>query len=111
MVWSMQVNLRERGELEQAKDAERPAKRADGAAGKGWWKKRRPSCNEADKGVAPPIRATSPHAEVGRLPPGLSSRENLANCHREGKKMRAGYGLAGAPFSGVNPRGSSRCVS
>jgi len=26
-------------------------------------------------GVAPPIRATSPHAKAGRLPPGLSSRE------------------------------------
>jgi hypothetical protein len=26
-------------------------------------------------GGAPPIRATSPHAKAGRLPPGLSSRE------------------------------------
>ncbi len=29
------------------------AKRTDGAAGKGWWRKRRPRCNGTDRGCAP----------------------------------------------------------
>jgi hypothetical protein len=40
-----------------------------------------------------------PHAKAGRLPPGRSSREGLANHFQEGKQMTAGYGLAGAPSS------------
>jgi hypothetical protein len=46
-------------------------------------------------------RATSPHAKAGRLPPGRSSRESLANHSQEGKQMTAGLVLAGAPSSGA----------
>lgn len=42
----------------------RAARRADGSVGKGWWKKRRPSCNEADRGCTTHT-VTSPHAKAG----------------------------------------------
>jgi hypothetical protein len=52
-------------------------------------------------GVAPPIRAASPHAKAGRLPAGRSSRESLTNHPKGERQMTAGYGLAGAPSSGI----------
>jgi hypothetical protein len=53
----------------------RAARRADGTAGKGWWRKRMPPRNETDRGCASHT-ATSPHAKAGRLLPGLPSRES-----------------------------------
>ena len=32
------------------KSGKRAARRADGSAGRGWWKKRMPSCNREDRG-------------------------------------------------------------
>ena len=63
-----------------------------------------------DKGREPRRLATSLHAKAGRIPPGRSSRENLANHPKAGKQMTADLGLAGAPAD-RRPLGSSKSVS
>ncbi len=54
--------------------------------------------------------ATSPHAKAGRLPVGVSSRENLINYPKVGKQMTADFGLAGAPAD-AKPLDGRKCVS
>ena len=54
--------------------------------------------------------AKSLHAQAGRLSPGRSSRENLANHPKAGKQMTADLGLAGAPAD-RRSLGSSKSVS
>jgi len=58
----------------------RTVRDGDGTAGRGGRKKRRRSCNEADRGVE--RERHHPAAKAGRLPSGLSSRESLENRHR-----------------------------
>src|SRR5216683_2899622 len=50
-------------------------------------KKRRPPCNGADTGCAKAL-ATSPDAQAGRLPCGVSARESRRNRHRRCCKCR-----------------------
>jgi hypothetical protein len=56
------------------------------------------------------VRATSPYVKAGRLPAGVSSRENLINYPKVGKQMTADFGLAGASADG-KPLDGRKCVS
>ncbi len=56
------------------------------------------------------VRATSPYAKAGRLPAGVSSRENLNNRSKAGKQMTADFGLAGAPADGKTVGWPQVCI-
>jgi hypothetical protein len=68
----------------------------------GWqvWEGGESECHSVIEWTGVESMITSPHAKAGRLPPGVSSRENLVNSLYAGKQMTAGYGLADAPVSG-----------
>jgi hypothetical protein len=66
----------------------RAARRVDRAAGRGWGRKRMPSCNEADRGWA--ARRHHPTAKAGRLPPGVGARESSVNRRRERRRYVSG---------------------
>jgi hypothetical protein len=69
------------------------ARRADGPAGKGRRKKRKPACNELDRGCA--VGNITPPERGLTSKPGLSSRESWTN-HLSGKAddggLRSGWG-------------------
>ena len=81
-------NLTEHGKPETLPLGKQSARSADRVAGRGGWRKRRPSCNEADRGCAIPVVATSPRAKASRLPSGLSSQESLANHLKRESRCR-----------------------
>jgi hypothetical protein len=60
------------------------ARRVEGVAGRGCWRKRKPFCNGVDRDCA---QATSSHAKAGRLPTGVSLRESKKN-HFERRRSK-----------------------
>ena len=83
------------------------ARRADGPAGKGRRKKRKPACNELDRGCA--VGNITPPERGLTSKPGLSSRESWTTI-LAGRQMTADFGLAGAPANGI-PLGGSKHIS
>ena len=74
------VTQEERGKPDTPPWKGRPTvRKAIGVAGMGLWKKRKPSCNELDRVIE---KMKIPTPKGGRLPQGLSSRENLRNWLR-----------------------------
>ena len=72
----------ERGKPVALPLGKRAARPADRVAGKGGRSTHMSVCNRPERGY--PLRGTSPHAKAGRLPSGLSTREDLSN-DTEGK--------------------------